>query len=149
MKFDQIHNDTDCKCINNTCQENTSDIFCRALKGKDLTASDFMSYWEEGRRLPAHIKANCEDTCERKGISINLLNSDNEENVKGKFSSIVTRNIKPQRKIFTHYCKFKFAADCGKLKHTPGRGDQYHYTFYKCDGFNIKQLEHVSILPLS
>lgn len=146
MKFDNIHSDTDCRCISSKCVENTEDVFCHALRSADVTENDFRSLWEDGRYGQQHVP--CSETCERKGVSINILTTENEAAIKMKYAGIVTQKFKPRQRRFTHYCTFKFVAGCGKVLHTPRNDDPYHYTFFKCDAFKIEQLSLLSTQSL-
>lgn len=140
MTFDKLHQDTDCDCLNNAIN-NLKDIFARAVNSDFVKEEHFESYWEQGKR-PDSVE--CDKICSFKGVSVNILNSENNSEVLGVFYKFYT--FSPKKKRFI--CTFKLRERSGMVKATPSKYNLHHYDFYKCDTFTIKDLLIIEIIDL-
>ena len=145
MEFLKITSDTDCKCLDYAVKQDTGNKYVRAIINMNLHDGDFTTFWESKKERFAG--ESCKTICKAKGVSVNILCDDNLNCILEKY-----RTTKTLRNKYGYVCIFKFKANSGLLwKSTPdySRGDKYHYTFFKCDSFDISMINVVSILPLS
>lgn len=132
MKFDKIKLNSKCNCLTNTTIDTTSE-FMRKLKKQQVDEKDFLTHWERGIRPNAE---DCQEICTYKGLSINKFLPENENQILQKYKT--TFSINPKK---GSYClKFKLNKNTGKVKYTPSQDDKSHYSLYKSDNFNIKEI---------
>ena len=138
--------DIDCTCLLAEIKnypENTDVTFCRKLDGNTLRIQDFRSRWEKGKRDVDGQEVfadDCEGILSLKGISVDLYNDKNKENILRKYKTTFTFN---KRKV--KYAIFQFQIGAGRVRHSPRDGDLSHHDFYKCDAFSIEHIIPIGI----
>jgi hypothetical protein len=146
MTFDKIHAGISFSCVD-SCDENTSDTFVRAMSQRDVTEACFLSKWEEGSFRPWR---NADECCRLRGVSVSML----IDNVNG--AALLERalrikkavgEVKPQSK-YTHFCKFKLKEAAGKIEETRTKTNPAHHTLYKADDFGLEKLEIIAVESL-
>jgi len=142
MKFDRLHKDTDCNCVDGA-EENISNIFSRAINRNTVREIDFTSNWD---KPPIPKKSiNCNNTCKLKGISISRIKeSDDKQKVIENYVSF----FKCSPKYKEYLALFKFKKDAGLIKNTPSKNIIFHHDFYKSDEFTMAHLEHIELVHL-
>lgn len=135
MEFTKIHSDIEVVCVGSENIENTTDIFIRRIKKESLEESDFLSYWELGRRPDSLDK---ESVCSYKAVSVYKHNDD--ASVEAKILSLFSkaRSFKPS--LSPIYCKLRFKTGAGKIK-IDGNCQPYHCSFFKEDKFSLSLIE--------
>jgi hypothetical protein len=145
MLFEKLHEGTHCECLNdNSVSENTTDTFARRVRQNPPMLEDFQSWHEEGKRLRASDRENCEVICMYRGVSMNIINDTNEVAVKEYFADTV--RLRPKSPWI--YCKFRLLPGAGKVRPTPTTHSGLHHTLYKCDDFAMDKLQILELLPL-
>jgi len=132
MTFEKIHSDTDCNCLSKTVID-TSSEFVRKLRKVTVEDKDFLTHWEREIRPETD---DCDTVCSFKGVSINQITAEFENQILAKYKT--TFNINPKKGA--HYLKFSLNEDTGKVKYTPEEDDKSHYNLYKADGFSLDKI---------
>lgn len=143
MTFDSIHSDIrgDCNCISN-CEEDNENTYVRRIFDEKLQDSDFLSWWELGKRN----ESLCENICSYKGISLYELR-DNEHLLLKHWEKTI-KFKKTSKNLTKYYCLLKFKKDAGVLKVAKENPPLLHRNFYKSDAFSIGMLEIIKIEPI-
>jgi hypothetical protein len=141
MTFENLHNDTHCKCIDGAVDDMTNE-YIRKLKKETIQNSDFLTHWERGIRPPV---SDCENICSYKGVSINQFKQEFEELIVSKYRNTFTINPKKG----AHYLKFKLKEDAGKVKFAPEDDDQCHFNLFKADTFTLSSLVIIDIIKFT
>ncbi len=132
MTFENIHSDTKCDCLSKT-EVDTSNQYVRKLRKGIVENKDFLTHWER-EIMPE--KEDCETICSYKGVSINQLKPEYENQILEKYKT--TFSINPKKGA--HYLKFKLNEDTGKVKFSPEEDDKSHYNLFKADDFNLDKI---------
>ncbi len=132
MEFKDIHTDTHCNCLNNAVID-TSSEFVRKLGKDHVVDKDFLTHWE--RQLRPEME-DCETICSYKGVSINQITLDSENQILEKYKT--TFNINPSKGA--HYLKFRLSGNACKVNYTPEDNDKSHYNLYKADNFTLDEI---------
>jgi len=141
MTFENVHNGTNCHCIEDAQSDNSSEFGIKTNK-KILREVDFKSKWE---KAPDIELSNCEEICSKKGLSLSILAPETFDRVKEIYKQLFP--ISPTYKPFL--CVIKFGNDTGLLKSTPTPSNPFHFDFYKCDTFVHTQVELIKTISLS
>lgn len=145
MTFNNVHSDTDCQCIDESCVEDSVSYFYRAIRSEQLSVESFNSHWEDGRKGGIDRTPLCQEVCERKSLSITKDIGQTQEEIKNSFQGLT--KIKPKFKC-THYCRFRVASGAAKVKLTPSNYNENHYSLYKCDNFGLASVVDPTIQSL-
>lgn len=140
MEFKDLHNDTNCNCLEGT-NEDLESLYCLKTNKDHLRPQDFKSHWEKGKRPSSD---DCKSVCSYKGKSISILEDNNEIKVGKIFLQIF--NLSPTYKPYL--TKIKFLGESGKVKKTPTQVNKFHYDFYKSDEFELSKIEYVESIPI-
>jgi len=140
MEFNNFNSDTNCDCFKNTFEDKTNYYAIKTMKDK-LRIQDFYSYWEKGKR---NEKDDCKEICSLKGVSISIMKQETKDEVIEIFKILfpLAPGYKPYLGIF------KFNDSCGVVKHTPSKNNKHHFDLYKCDDFELKNIEMIEIKEL-
>ncbi len=133
MKFDILHSDTNCNCIEGTHSDFKS-RFARRIMGKTIVEKDIATHWEKGI---GRGKTDCREICEHKALSINLFSPEYESLIIKKYNDTFRFNPK----IGNYLVKFKIKFGAGVVKPKPTKNDISHYNFFKSDDFELSNLE--------
>jgi len=132
MTFEKIHSDTKCDCLPKALID-TSSEFVRKLRKHNVEDKDFLTHWEREIRPETE---DCDTICSYKGVSINQLTPEFENQILEKYKTTFTINpIKG-----AHYLRFKLNEDTGKVNYTPEEDDKSHYNLYKADDFSLEKI---------
>lgn len=147
MKFNKLTNEIEgCNAIGAASTIDTTKHFIRKLKTNEIQEFDFLSNGELGKvnRSKSDIKNECEEFKQSFSVSINSFQEQEKvlEIYKMKFK------VSP---IYKKYAaSFTFVENSGMIEHTPSKSDDYHYSFYKTDDFNVTTaLRDITIIDLS
>lgn len=144
MKFNKLHENTDCNCIENAVI-NDSTLFARKINKPLPLEKDFLSKWEKAE-LNGHLPdfPNCKDLCGFKGISINAWTNESQQQIIDKY--LTTFKISPKHKdsIFI----FKLKKEAGLVEFTPNRNDRFHFDLFKTDDFELELLDTIDVIYL-
>jgi len=132
MTFENIHSDTDCDCLSKAVID-TSNEYVRKLRKDKVEDKDFLTHWEREIRPETD---DCETICSFKGVSINQLKPEFENQILEKYKTTFTINPKKG----AHYLKFRLNEDTGKVKYSPEEDDKSHYNLFKADDFNLDKI---------
>jgi hypothetical protein len=149
MTFDKIHTDIQFKCITNDMSQNVTDIFVRRVGNAALSDKDFLSYREEGRKLEDDTQ---KVICMSRGLSILKIENNNEESILNTLRPTMKPpiNFKPRKKYkIKFFCKMRFKNNAGLVWKTPSKDNPYHHTFFKCDDFNMGDIEVLEVAPIT
>lgn len=141
MTFQNVHNGSNCNCIDDAKPDNSSQFGLKTNKNV-LREGDFKSKWEKDPHMES---PNCEHTCSMRGLSVSILTHETMDKVKDIYKQLFP--ISPSYKPFLSV--IKFGQDTGVIKHTPLPNNLFHYDFYKCDTFSHLQIELIETIPLS
>jgi hypothetical protein len=144
MNFIKISNHTNCNCFENAV-ENTDDSFIRRVRRSgNLNDSDFKNHIERNK-IPEDL-TDCEHVCGFHGVSIEIWNEVSSKPLMDKY--LVTASFSPQ--IKKNLCVIRFKPNCGLVKYTPDQEEynEYHYDFFKDDGFLVEKLDLVEMIEL-
>lgn len=136
MTFENIINDTNCNCIENSF-EDTNNEYIRKLKKDKIEDKDFITHWE---RIIGRDSQICKDVCSYKSISIDLCQDNNIGIITNKYK--ITFHINPKKGAY--YIKFKFDENAGKIVHTNDKNDITHHEFYKSDEFTLGKIKIIN-----
>jgi hypothetical protein len=139
LKFERLHEDTDCDCIAGRSAENTSDTFVRELMTADLGEGCFSTYWEENKR-PRNL-SKCDGpngVCAYKGASVYVYTTDDDILERRRDTYRNAPKARPKR---GHWCIVRFNAGGGRVETVALGVLDLHRLFFKSDKFSI--LEHV------
>lgn len=145
MTFEKLHMgiEHDCISFSGVC-ENTSDVFVRLVWNVPPSEDDFRSYEEEGKIRNGDGHQN---VCNHRGVSMNKVDTNNEERVKRAFTALV----KNKRRLPPVWCKFRIGLNAGKVWYkpstTPDTGDSHH-NLMKCDQFSIDKIHVLDLASL-
>ncbi|WP_437538178.1 hypothetical protein WME79_19760 [Sorangium sp. So ce726] len=125
-----------CSCVDKRAVVDCNNAFARRTSGKELKESDFLSWWDLGRRPATKPEQSryCKDVCGYKGVSVHLY-TDHDELMKHYRT---TKAFKP--KATPYYCIVKLTPSAGKVASTPSSGDPLHHDILKADNFNVGHL---------
>lgn len=132
MTFEKINSDTKCDCLSKAVVD-TSNEYVRKLRKDKVEERDFLSHWERGIQPETE---DCENICSYKGVSINQLKPEFENQILEKFKT--TFKINPKKG--SYYLRFRLNEDAGKVKFAPEEDDKSHYNLFKADDFNLEKL---------
>lgn len=132
MTFEKIHSDTDCDCTSKAVIDTTSE-FVRKLRKENVEDKDFLTHWEREIRPE---KEDCETICSYKGLSINQITPEYENQILEKYKTTFTINPKKG----AHYLKFKLMEDSGKVNYSPEEDDKSHFNLLKSDNFSLDKI---------
>lgn len=141
MKFEELHKDIKCDCVSD-CETDILNSYIRKLRKDVPSDMDFKSHWERGIKPE---ETDCEIVCSYKGISVNKIDEQNEEQIINKYKT--TFNINPKKGAY--YLKFKIIEKSGVYKFTPEDDDPSHYNFLKSDAFDIADLNFVETVKFA
>lgn len=141
MTFDKISIDIKCDCLSGA-HIDTENEYVRKLKKDVLDEKDFLTHWERGLH---HDNTECEEICSYKGISINMINPEFEEQILTKYKTTFSFNPKKGAYIL----KFKLKDGAGKVKFAPLEDDQSHYNLFKADNFSLLSLEVIDTVKFA
>jgi hypothetical protein len=126
-------------------RQNVTDIFVRRVGGNILSDNDFLSYWEEGRKLEHYTQRGI---CMSRGLSMLKIEHDNEESILDTWRPSI--NFKPQKKLkIKFFCKIRFKDNAGLVWKTSSKDKPYHHTFFKCDDFKMGDIEVLEVAPIT
>ena len=132
MTFKKIHSDTDCNCLSKAVIDTASE-FVRKLRKNNVEEKDFLTHWEREIRPETE---DCETICSYKGLSINQITPEYENQILEKYKTTFTINPKKG----AYYLKFRLNEDTGKVSYTPEVDDKSHYNLYKADDFTLEKI---------
>lgn len=132
MTFEKIHSDINCDCLSNAVTD-TLNEYVRKLGKDKVEDRDFRTHWERQIRPETE---DCETICSYKGLSINQITPEYENQILEKYKTTFTINPKKG----AHYLKFRLNEDTGKVNYTPQNDDKSHYNLYKADDFTIEKI---------
>lgn len=140
MNFTQTFGDTECNCIEGSNEDVVNNYALKTTKD-NLRIQDFHSYHDKGKPF---TDTNCDKICSFRGVSISLYNNDTKDYILNVYKELfpLSPGYKPYVKII------KFGEECGNVKHTPSKNNDYHFDFYKCDTFAIEKIEVVEVKEL-
>lgn len=139
MKFERIHENIDCDCVEGAAQD-LQNVYARKINKPNVLDTDLKSHWEKGSRN----SGDCRQICGLKGLSMNIWNKDSRDKAIEKYLTTFKITTKSKNSIYL----FKFKKNAGVIVHTPSSGNPYHYDFYKSDNFSIDMLEEVDVIEL-
>lgn len=143
MNFTKLHRDTVCNCMEDTKEDFVSEFGIKADK-KDLRLVDFKSKWERNQRPEPGKENDCYTITLLKGKSMSIITNKNLNEVKALYSTM--GNLAPKYKRFM--ILFKLKNNSGVVRKTVARANPHHYTFFKCDEFelsNVTQTKSISL----
>lgn len=135
----------ECRCVDKRAVVDCNKAFVRRTSDKQPSESDFLSYWESGKRpgrKSTHTRY-CEDVCRHKGVSVRLYTT-HEELVQHYRTTLSFK-----RKTTPYYCIVKLTPAAGKVSYTPSNADQMHHDILKADQFTIGDLTLVTTGEIS
>lgn len=143
MKFENIHKDIKFNCVKDDMMENTVSIFSRMIQDEQIGEVDFQSHWEQRKY---EFKKDQMKICKLKGISLNILEDDNEEEIRDFYKRTI--DFKPKLKgKWNYHCKLKFERGAGVCWDTPN-DNSYHKTFFKSDDFGLDKVVTIAITSI-
>lgn len=150
MTFEKLHEGiaADCDCLAvGQCKEDCGNTYARRVQKSKPDIDDFQSYQEE-RGDPN--KADCDYLCKWRGVSINLITENNEQDVIEEWKSIISH--KPKKLKSSIYCKFKLKQNAGMVAPAASGSSavqKSHCNLFKCDDFSFDRLEVIQVISLA
>jgi hypothetical protein len=141
MKFEKIHKEIKCNCINNA-KDDFHNEYVRKLRKDTLSDKDFATHWERGIGTE---ETECKTICSYKGISINQVTENSETLIIEKYKT--TFKINPKKGAYL--LKFKIKNKGGKVEHAPSKNDDTHYNLFKSDDFDLNSLDIIKTVKFA
>lgn len=138
MTFEKLNIDTNCDCLKGSVEDSENEYF-RRLKRQVCSDDDFLTHWERGINKDS---TDCRIICSTKGVSVNVIENENNEQIIDKYK--VTFSINP--KIGNHLLKFKLKSGAGMVKRAKTKDNTSHCNFYKADDFTLSNLDIIETI---
>ena len=145
MTYANLHKDTNCICLDNSCFQNVTSHWGIKTNKNILRQQDFITKFEKGE---PYAPGDCEEICSLKGKSLSII-SNGLANNKSEILDIFSGLFKLAPGYKPHLSIIKFKEGLGLFKSSPLPDNKYHHDFYKSDEFTHLDVELIESIPLS
>ncbi len=148
MTFQNLESGHQCRCLEGSVADFKNLFVRRVSKASELKDRDFRTKHEKGKEPPT--ENNCQKICGNyRSISIDIWNEESKDIRLDHY----TLGLLFAPKWKNNLAVIRFGNDTGFVKHTPINEEStlnpFHYDFYKCDTFELKNVELLEMIPLN